>query len=35
MIRNTKPIICRIGAQLKTKNALEKYVIPQFAIVGD
>lgn len=24
-----------IGAQLKTKNALEKYIIPQFAIVGD
>ena len=24
-----------IGYQLKTKNALEKYIIPQFAIVGD
>lgn len=24
-----------IGNQLKTKNALEKYIIPQFAIVGD
>lgn len=24
-----------IGAQLKAKNALEKYIIPQFAIVGD
>ncbi len=24
-----------IGSQLKTKNALEKYIIPQFAIVGD
>ena len=24
-----------IGTQLKTKNALEEYIIPQFAIVGD
>jgi hypothetical protein len=24
-----------IGSQLKSKNALEKYIIPQFAIVGD
>lgn len=24
-----------IGSQLKTKNALDKYIIPQFAIVGD